>query len=140
LELVVRVYNINSGHNGEMLERCETLKGYSVFVDKVRGYEGKGRARDEAIGLAVKDCIAQGILKEFLERHGAEVVNMLFTEWNWDDAFAVQREEGREEGWEEGLERGKNMVLELVRQGYSPEQIEAKLNMDNLNGAETAGK
>jgi SOS response regulatory protein OraA/RecX len=44
---------------------------------------------------------------------------MLLTEWNWDDAFTIQREEGREEG--------QNAVLELVRQGFSAEQIEAKL-------------
>jgi predicted transposase YdaD len=41
-----------------------------------------------------------------LERHAAEVINMLMTEWNWDDAFAVQRAEGREEGLAEGLAEG----------------------------------
>jgi HD-like signal output (HDOD) protein len=30
-----------------------------------------------------------------------EIINMLMTEWNWDDALAVSREEGREEGREE---------------------------------------
>jgi hypothetical protein len=40
---------------------------------------------------------------------------MLLTEWNWDNAKVVW--------WEEG----ENRVLELVRQGYTPEQIEAKL-------------
>jgi flagellar biosynthesis/type III secretory pathway protein FliH len=52
---------------------------------------------------------------------------MLFTEWNWDDALAVRFEEGMEEGLEKGLEEGQNMVLELMREGYSAEQIEAKL-------------
>jgi flagellar biosynthesis/type III secretory pathway protein FliH len=33
-------------------------------------------------------------------------MDMLYTEWNWDDALAVQREEGWEEGREEGLEEG----------------------------------
>ncbi|MDR1025355.1 MAG: hypothetical protein LBL56_06460 [Treponema sp.] len=62
---------------------------------------------------------------------------MLMTEWNWDDAFAVQREEGREEGRTEG----QNMVLELVRQGYSAEQIEARLAASGESSrTETAGK
>jgi predicted transposase YdaD len=43
-------------------------------------------------------------LKEFLERNATEVMNMLMTEWNWDDALAVRFEEGWEEGWEEGRE------------------------------------
>jgi predicted transposase/invertase (TIGR01784 family) len=49
-------------------------------------------------------------------------------------------EEGREEGRKEGLDKGQNMVLELVRAGYSAEQIEAKLAAIKSGGAETAGK
>jgi hypothetical protein len=52
---------------------------------------------------------------------------MLLTEWNWDDAKAVWWEEGREKGREEGEKRGESKVLELVRQGYTPEQIEERL-------------
>ena len=56
---------------------------------------------------------------------------MLLEEWNLDDALAVEREEGREEGRVEGLEigleKGREEVLKLIRQGYTTEQIEAKL-------------
>jgi flagellar biosynthesis/type III secretory pathway protein FliH len=64
---------------------------------------------------------------------------MLLTEWNWDDAKEVWQEEARmkgreeglekglEEGLEKGLEKGQNKVLELMKQGYSVEEIEAKL-------------
>jgi predicted transposase/invertase (TIGR01784 family) len=33
-------------------------------------------------------------------------MNMLLTEWNWDDALAVRYEEGLETGMEKGLEKG----------------------------------
>jgi predicted transposase YdaD len=76
--------------------------------------------------MAVKDCIEHNILKDFLETHATEVMNMLITEWNWDDAFAVQREEGREEGrkesWEEGVKR-------LRKYGMPPEQIAEALEL-----------
>lgn len=36
LELMVTVININPGHNRELLEKCESLSGYSKFVEKVR--------------------------------------------------------------------------------------------------------
>ncbi|MDR2702041.1 MAG: hypothetical protein LBB72_06400 [Spirochaetaceae bacterium] len=49
---------------------------------------------------AVRYCREHDILKEFLERNATEVMNMLMTEWNWDDALAVRFEEGREEGRE----------------------------------------
>jgi hypothetical protein len=139
LELNVKVYNINQGHNEAIIGRCKALGGYSAFIGTVRGYEGRGRNREDAIKDAIKECIHSNILKDFLESHSKEVMNMLLTEWNWDDALAVQREEGleegvakglekgREEGLEEGVEKGQNMILELMRQGYSMEQIEAIL-------------
>ncbi|MDR2176587.1 MAG: hypothetical protein LBP20_00910, partial [Treponema sp.] len=44
----------------------------------------------------------------------------LLTEWNLDDALAVQREEGWEEGWEkgweDGLEEGRKKGWEKGRQ------------------------
>ena len=102
LELTVKVFNINRGHNAPIVRRCKTLEGYSTFIAAIREYEREGKTRDEAIKRAVKDCIEHNILKDFLETHATEVMNMLITEWNWDDAFAIQWEEGREEGLEEG--------------------------------------
>lgn len=37
LELKVTVININPGYNEELLERCESLKGYMLFVKKSPG-------------------------------------------------------------------------------------------------------
>ena len=60
------------------------------------------------------------ILREFLEKNATEVINMLMTEWNWDDALAVRFEEGIEEGLEkgreEGLEKGRGEGLEKGRE------------------------
>jgi hypothetical protein len=135
LELEVKVYNINYGCNEELVRRSETLEGYSRFIAKVRELERVGD-REGAMGEAVKWCIGQGILKGFLEEHGTEVMNMLMAEWKLEDALVVEREEGRDEGREEC----RNMVLELVRQGYSAEQIEAKLAAGESSRTETAGK
>ena len=38
LQLIVRVYNINSEKNAEILKKCETLRQYSRFVEIVRSY------------------------------------------------------------------------------------------------------
>jgi predicted transposase YdaD len=58
---------------------------------------------------AISWCMANDVLKGFFETNATEVINMLMTEWNWDDAFAVQREEGREEGW---MDVAKNALTE----------------------------
>ena len=45
---------------------------------------------------AIKECIEQGILAEYLEKYASEVINMLFQEWNWDDAKEVWQREAAE--------------------------------------------
>jgi hypothetical protein len=122
LELTVKVYNINVGRNKEIGRRCEKLRGYSTFIDKVR--ENKTRMPLEAaMKGAVDYCIEHNILSAFLLKHSTEVRKMLLTEWNWNDAKEVWQEEAREEGREEGQ---KN-ILNLIKQGYTAEQIEEML-------------
>ena len=73
---------------------------YRFFVEKVREYE-KALLFDEAMKSAIKYCIEHNILKQFLEKNGSGVFNMLLTEWNLDDAKVAWREEAREETQEE---------------------------------------
>ena len=110
LELVVQVYNINRGHNAEILEKSRTLGGYSVFVEKVREY-ALSLSLEEAMKKAVKYCIDNNVLKTFLETHNSEVFNMLL-EWNLEEAKTAWREEAWEEGLEKGLEEGLEKGLE----------------------------
>jgi hypothetical protein len=126
LDLTVTVYNINQGHNEDLSRRCEKLKEYSAFVAKVRELETGRLDRKGAMEDAVKWCIVHGILKEFLETHGSEVVNMLLAEWNLEDALAVEREEGIEEGRQESLEETVKNLLEF---GMKPEQISRALKL-----------
>jgi predicted transposase/invertase (TIGR01784 family) len=72
---------------------------------------------------------------EFFEENGTEVMNMLMTEWNWDDALAVRYEEGLEKGLEEGLEKGLEEGLEktarnALAEGISIDIIEKITGLD----------
>jgi len=49
---------------------------------------------------------------------------MLLTEWNWDDALEV----AREEGWEDGLEEGRQYFIDLLDQDLTKEEIKQRLN------------
>jgi hypothetical protein len=134
LELTVKVYNINEGHNEGIVGKCEKLKGYSTFIAKVREYEGRRPDREGAMEEAIKWCIRNNVLRGFLEEHGSEVVNMLLSEWKLEDALVVEREEGREEGLEEGreegLERGRREgIKNLLDFGMTPEQISRALKL-----------
>jgi len=107
LELEVQVLNINEGRNSEIVNRCKKLSEYSLFIAKVREYKEKYDDLLKAIKEALKYCMEHDILKEYLEKHETEVINMLYTEWNWDTALEVRYEEGFEDGEDKGREEEK---------------------------------
>jgi predicted transposase/invertase (TIGR01784 family) len=123
LELVVRVININEGRNGAIAKRCKKLAEYSAFVAKARAFLKELGSREDAVKEAVKYCQTHGILRRFLKLHTAEVLGMLFTEWNLDDAIAVAREEALEDG---KLEIARN----LLAKGMTPEFVHDITGLD----------
>ena len=96
LELKVRVININSAANHEILEKCQVLKEYSLFIDTIRKYQAL--ETEDPYEHAIKECIEKGILAEYLARKGSEVVNMLVAEYDYNLDIEVQREEAMEDG------------------------------------------
>jgi len=132
LELIVQVYNINYGRNPEILKKCETLDSYSIFVEKIREYQKKRKSLEKAVRSAINYCIKNNVLKEYLETHGSEVLNMLLGEWNQEEAIEVAREEGREDGLEEGREEERHYVLELLNQGLTIEEIKERLQREEV--------
>jgi predicted transposase/invertase (TIGR01784 family) len=124
LELVVQVYNINHGHNCEILERSTTLDSYSVFIDKVREHRKAGSTLEESTKNAIKYCIDHNILKGFFETNSSEVFNMLTDEWNWEEYKEVALEEAREEGWELGNKEGiEQTARNLLAIGITTDDI-----------------
>jgi predicted transposase YdaD len=117
------------------------LEGYRAFIGKVRGYRGEGKSLEEAIGAAVVYCRSHEILKEFLERHGTEVMGMLTAEWKLDEALAVQYKEGREKGQEEGWEKGQEkFARNALAEGMSPDAISRITGLDIAIVKELAGR
>ena len=86
---------------------------------------------------AIRYCIAHDVMGEFLSQNGSEVENMLFTEWNMEEALAVTAEEalaeGRAQGVAEGMARGTATALERVIRALdgvlSPEVIAERLDL-----------
>ena len=107
LELTVRVININYGKSPDVLEKSQALKDYSYFVYLVNQNIKNKMELEKAIEKEIWQCLEEDKLREFLKLHGSEVVNMLTTEFNLEDAKEVWREEGLEEGLEKGLEKGR---------------------------------
>lgn len=108
VECVAKFININYGHNQELLEKCKRLNDYSYFVACVRDYLKKGYNQKDAVTCAVNECIEKGILKDILEKHRAEVVDMFLTTFDKKMYEEALREEGREELEEKYAELSKD--------------------------------
>ena len=139
LELKVKVININPEQNHEVLEKCPVLRDYSIFIDTIRKYQGQ--RDDNVYEKAIRECIDKGILADYLRIHGSEVVNMLMSEYNYEQDIEVQREEafeegerlgrqegeklGRKEGEKRGQKRFADLATKLIEAGRSEDIIKA---------------
>ncbi|MCH5260050.1 MAG: hypothetical protein J1F18_09865 [Lachnospiraceae bacterium] len=116
LELTVTMYNINCGCNEEIMEACRTLKEYAIYVERLRTY-AKQMPLKEAVAKAVDECIAEGILSDFLEKNRAEAIKVSIYEYDEELHFKTLFEEGHESGYAEGreagLEQGKSRLNQL---------------------------
>ena len=117
LECKALVLNINKGSNKELMQKCRKLKEYSIFIAKVREMLMSDLPFNEAVDTAIRECIRTNILKDILIKHRAEVINMLFTEYDEQEHMACVKEEG----WEEGQNRVNQLIRLLIRESRSGE-------------------
>ena len=128
LELKVRVININPSAKHEILDKCDVLKEYGLFIDTVRKYQDAGTK--EAYRYAIQECIEKGILAGYIRKKGSEVINMLIAEYDYEMDIAVQREEAYEEGEKEGC---LEALLEILKyKDNIPEKLEEKLKENGM--------
>lgn len=126
LELIVKVLNINEGHNEELLKACKTLRGYSIFVAKVRQYiidtkASHGKSNEEfcyleevdrksiiaeAVSKAIDYCIENDILKEFFLEHREEAISVGVLEYSAERHMQAIGEENYEHGYKDGKSEG----------------------------------
>jgi hypothetical protein len=128
LELLVKIYNINKGHNLNILSKSNTLENYSILVDKIREYEKNNNTLEKALGSAIKYCIENNILKDFLRKNSSEVINMLYAEYDKEEEIAVVREEASENA----REKVRQYFLELLNQDLTKEEIRQRLSSDEI--------
>ena len=132
LELVVTAFNINYGLPQPLLKSCHHLNDYSTLVGKVKEGIRLGLSRRDAISRAVKFCLDNGIMGNYLIEHSEEVFNMLALEWNMNDALQARFEDGYEEGRYEGIEE---VAVNMIRDGEPLDKIIkfTKLSLERIN-------
>jgi hypothetical protein len=138
VEVAARVIDINYEKGKAIFENCRILEEYAYFVDAVRrkidgrGIDGQrideGHELNEAVELAIDECIKNGILKDILIAHKAEVHEMIFTEFDQEQYDKHRRNEGEIRGIKIGESRGRiqereKNILGLLKNGVEKEVI-----------------
>ena len=125
LELEVLTLNINEGHNKELMEQCQTLKEYTQYVNYVRRY-AKDFELNEAVKLAVNECIHDNILSDFLRVNKAEVISMSIFEYDKE----LEERKLRKAEYEAGVaDAKKQTALALASRNMSYAEISEILNV-----------
>ena len=151
LELKVILLNINEGHNKELMEHCQILKEYAIYVARVRKYAAEMKLED-AVNKAIEECMKEGVLADFLQKNRSEVKMWSILEYDqeveekklrkaeYEAGLETGRSEGIEIGKSEGITIGKDQGIEIGRiegieigevrilqsiqkSGYPPEKI-----------------
>lgn len=137
LELKVTMLNLNAGNHQKLLENCQTLKEYMLYVERVRKYAGQPDITlDAAVNRAVDECIKENILADFLRKNRAEAIHMSIFEYDEERELALLRKDeynaGMEDGREVGIREGtESIVLRMLSAGtYSLEEIAHISGMD----------
>ena len=114
-ELKVMVLNINAGHNEELMEQCRMLKEYAQYVARVRGYAGSMKL-EEAVRRAIRECITEGILTDFLRKNRAEVEMVSILEYDKEYEEKKLRQAEYKAGEQAGLKKGEQAGLKKGEQ------------------------
>ena len=127
LELKVLMLNVSEGHNKELMEQCQTLKEYAIYVARVRKYTSEMNLND-AVARAIDECIKEGILVEFLRKNRSEVkmVSILEYDKEWEEKKLRKAE--YEAGKSEGIEIGRDktmaeIICNMIKSGFPIERI-----------------
>ena len=92
LELVVNLINLNYNKDSEILQRSPSLLGYSKLLYHIQEELGaNGGDLKQAIDTAVKACIDEGLIADFLHKHSKEVTGMLFKEITVEEVTDIMK-------------------------------------------------
>ena len=98
----------------------------------------KGYNQKEAVTCAVNECIKKGILKDILEKHRAEVVDMFLTTFDKKMYEEALREEGRQELEEDNRLLKEELTTLTQQNSEQAQQLDALAQQNNEKDARIA--
>lgn len=102
LHFEATLLNINYGKNQKILQHCQKLREYAVFIHTIRVYLKTGETLENAVSAAIDECIENHILEDFLLKHRGEVKSMVLSSFNQENHDRILKEAYEKIGIEKG--------------------------------------
>lgn len=132
LELKVTFHNIAYGSEKMLLRMSRPLHDYSFFLNCIKTNIAGGMERVRAIREAMRYCMEHDVMKEFLQEHESEVIDMVNFEWNQKDFEEAIREDGIEQGMARGHEEGRAKGREEEKSAFILGMLKEKLPLETI--------
>ena len=127
LELTVHVYNLADGMNDELKRKCLPIEEYSIFSNAYKHFRQQKMEIDHAVDAAIKYCLENNVMVDYLKNNQKEVIDMFGFEWNEKEEREALLEIGEERGRLEGkIESIKELMRNL---NLSPEKAMTALGI-----------
>ena len=144
LELKVLMLNVNEGHNKDLMEQCQTLKEYAIYVARVRKYASaqnlnqrrncSGISSEESLGGNVKNEIfhmqvctyVQTCYAQKTAQKGEKMVSILEYDKEWEEKKLrkAEYEAGKSDGIEIGRDKAiAEIICNMIKSGFTIEKI-----------------
>ena len=133
LELIVTILNVNENHSPEIMNACKTLKGYSIFVGRIRKNAKKMKIED-AVRMAIDECISEGVIADFLGKHRAEVQEMSVLEYNEELHLKNVHRDGYEEAKAEDMAIIAEKDAMIAQKDATIAELEARIKQLERQG------
>lgn len=132
LELIVKMINVNYDKGADILEKCRTLREYSMFMHRIRSLKDEYGDLDLAIDTGIRQCFDEGILVEFLRNNRGNIMSFLEVNLTKEECEEIRWQDGYEEGQKEKMletaskMKEDNIPVEAIAKytGLSIEEIE----------------
>ena len=127
LELTVHVYNLADGMNDALKRKCLPIGEYSIFSNAYKHFRQQKMEIDHAVDAAIKYCLENNVMVDYLKNNQKEVIDMFGFEWNEKEEREALLEIGEERGRFEGkIESIKELMRNL---NLSPEKAMTALGI-----------
>ena len=123
-EWTATVINMSPEHNKILHKNCKPLYHYISFVYRIKSNIDAGMSKDKAIEEAVDFAIKENYLDGFFKTQRAEIIGMILTEFDEEQAHRIWRRDGYVEGHDDGRnEKAEEDAIALLQEGDTPEKV-----------------